>query len=127
MLRDLYKTILIPPQAHSTFGNSTKVPTEKRDATGHYASGYVGGYSFRNISTGIAANQPVSGTAGLGSGNYRSPKSYIPIGQGFFVTGSGTGGTITFNNAQREYKQEGDDADFIKTEDQQEPIPRYSN
>ena len=85
------------------------------DATGHYASGYVGGYSFRNLSTGIAANQPVSGTAGLGSGNsYRAPKTYIPIGQGFFITGNGTGGTITFNNAQREYKQEGADARFYK-------------
>ena len=64
---------------------------------------------------GIAANQSVSGTAGLGSGAYTAPKPYIPIGQGFFVVGNGAGGgTITFNNAQREYKQEGDDAIFYK-------------
>ena len=86
----------------------------ENNAAGHYASGYVGGYSIRNIATAIAANQPVSGTAGLGNGTYRAPKPYIPIGQGFFVTGNGTGGTITFNNAQREYKQEGDDAIFYK-------------
>ena len=69
---------------------------------------------MRNIATGIAANQPVSGTAGIGDESYTAPGPYIPIGQGFFITGSGDGGTITFNNAQREYKQEGDDAIFYK-------------
>ena len=55
-------------------------------------------------------------TARQGSGNsYTAPEPYIPIGQGFFVIGSGAGGgTITFNNAQREYKQEGEDAIFYK-------------
>lgn len=82
--------------------------------SGHNASGYVGGYSIRNIATGIAANQPVYGTAGLGNESYTAPRSYIAIGQGFFVSGNGGGGTITFNNSQREYNQEGDNTIFFK-------------
>lgn len=47
---------------------------------------------------------------------YTEPKPYIPIGQGFFVQGDETdGGTITFNNSQREYVLEGTDAVFFKS------------
>ncbi len=48
---------------------------------------------------------------------YTEPKSYIPIGQGFFVQGDAVdGGTIVFNNSQREYKLEGTDAVFLKSQ-----------
>lgn len=70
------------------------------DAGNHNLGGYVGGYSIRNRSMGIAANTDVTGTAGLGDGTYHAPGQYIAVGQGFFV-GSSTGGTITFNNGQR--------------------------
>lgn len=88
----------------------------EENALGHFSVSYIGGYSIRNISAGIAANQPVSGTAGLGGGSYTAPTPYIAIGQGFFVSGNSGGGTITFNNSQREYKLEGDDAIFIKNQ-----------
>ena len=39
-------------------------------------------------------------------------KRFIPVGQGFFVTGSATGGTITFNNAQRLFVKENDPTSF---------------
>ncbi|WP_439127663.1 LamG-like jellyroll fold domain-containing protein [Polaribacter sp.] len=47
---------------------------------------------------------------------YKEPKPYIAVGQGFFVQGgTSNGGTITFNNSQREYVLEGEDAVFFKT------------
>jgi hypothetical protein len=36
----------------------------------------------------------------------KTPKRFIPVGQGFFVTGTPTGGTITFNNGQRLFVKE---------------------
>ncbi|WP_162179429.1 Ig-like domain-containing protein [Polaribacter sp. Hel1_85] len=47
---------------------------------------------------------------------YTEPKAYIAIGQGFFVQGDDTdGGTIEFNNSQREYKTEGTESVFLKS------------
>ena len=37
---------------------------------------------------------------------YREPEPYIAIGQGFFIQGDTDGGTVVFNNSQREYKLE---------------------
>ena len=55
---------------------------------------------------------------------YTTPKEYIAIGQGFFVTGhedAATSVPINFNNAQREFKLEGKGEEyqsvFIKSED----------
>ncbi|QOD60894.1 discoidin domain-containing protein [Polaribacter haliotis] len=39
---------------------------------------------------------------------YTEPEPYIAIGQGFFIQGDNVdGGTVVFNNSQREYKTEG--------------------
>ncbi|MCL7753140.1 T9SS type A sorting domain-containing protein [Polaribacter sp. Z022] len=46
---------------------------------------------------------------------YTEPKPYISIGQGFFVEGDSNGGTITFNNSQREYKDETTESVFLKS------------
>jgi len=43
--------------------------------------------------------------AQVGTGTKR-PERYIPVGQGFFVTGETTG-TINFNNGQRRFQKEG--------------------
>jgi hypothetical protein len=70
-------------------------------ATGHNASGYIGGYATRTIALGVVAPNDGSGTV------YTQPGPYIAIGQGFFVEGDNSaGGTIEFNNSQREYKLE---------------------
>ena len=69
---------------------------------------------------GLAANNPLNtandniGIAGLGSGSYREPGAYIPVGQGFFIEGSATGGTVEFNNSQREYILEGANSVFFR-------------
>ncbi len=52
---------------------------------------------------------------------YTVPLQYIPVGQGFFVQGDNIdGGTIVFNNSQREYKSEGSESVFFKSKSKQE-------
>jgi len=70
----------------------------------HKLKDYEGGYAVLNLSAGVPAlshpdvNQNGSGTI--------TPGRYIPVGQGFFVIASPTGGTITFNNDQRAFVKE---------------------
>lgn len=70
----------------------------------HVTSAYQGGYAYYSLVGGVA---PVAhpDASGLGSST-KVPKRYIPVGQGFFVKGNSTGGTITFNNAQRAFIKE---------------------
>jgi hypothetical protein len=70
----------------------------------HVLANYQGGYATRNLVGGTPPVAP-AGVSGLGSST-RVPGRFIPVGQGFFVTGSATGGTITFNNAQRTFIKE---------------------
>ena len=80
-------------------------------STGHNFAGYIGGYATRTIDVGVAANANVlnnsNGTSGTGTGHtYDAPGLYIPIGQGFFIEGDTSGGTVVFNNSQREFIKE---------------------
>jgi hypothetical protein len=90
------------------------------DQSGHNFGGYIGGYAIRNIAMGLAANNVLNtandnnGIAGLGAGSYQEPKEYIAVAQGFFVSGNGTGGTIEFNNSQREFIKEGAQSVFFR-------------
>ncbi len=53
---------------------------------------------------------------------YTEPKDYIAIGQGFFVQGDNVdGGTIQFNNSQREYIKEGTESVFLKSTKKSDP------
>lgn len=72
----------------------------------HVLANYQGGYATRNL---VGGTPPVSpaGVSGLGSST-RVPGRFIPVGQGFFVSGSATGGTVTFRNAQRTFVKETD-------------------
>ena len=83
---------------------------ETSNIAGHSFSGYIGGYATRNIAMGIAANLAPSNNYNtndptINDDSYWSPGNYIPVGTGFFVGGSKTGGPIVFNNSQREYKK----------------------
>ena len=84
---------------------------------------------MRNITTGTAANQYVPGITGLGNGNsYTAPEPYIPIGQGFFVIGSGMEVPSHLTTHSVSISKKVMMRDFIKMEDQQELIiPQYSN
>ena len=70
----------------------------------HVTANYQGGYAALNLVGGIA---PISPTiiSGLGSST-RTPKQFIPVGQGFFVVANAIGGTFNFNNGQRNFIKE---------------------
>ena len=73
----------------------------------HQLANYVGGYATLNLIGGVPPMSVSVGTAGIGSAA-RTPNRYIPVGQGFFVSGSAVGGNITFKNTQRAFKLETD-------------------
>lgn len=70
----------------------------------HNTIAYQGGYATYTKTGGTAPAAP-TGVSGLGSSS-KKPKRYIPVGQGFFVKGSGTGGNIIFKNSQRTFVKE---------------------
>lgn len=70
----------------------------------HNLAEYQGGYATRNLVGGVAPIAPAL-ISGLGSST-RVPGRFIPVGQGFFVAGSATGGNIEFNNTQRAFVKE---------------------
>jgi hypothetical protein len=72
----------------------------------HILRDYQGGYATRNLTGGVA---PVSTSLISGQGSStRIPGKFIPIGQGYFINGNSSGGTITFNNGQRAFHKEDD-------------------
>ena len=55
-------------------------------------------------------------SSGTDSTVFKTPGTYIPVGQGFFIGGSATGGNIVFNNSQRQYiTEDSGNAVFFKT------------
>ena len=76
----------------------------------HVLQDYQGGYAAY---TKVGGTPPIAppGINGLG-GNTKIAQRFIPVGQGFFVYGSATGGNITFNNSQRIFVKENDPASF---------------
>ena len=78
--------------------------------TTHTTIQYQGGYATYTKTGGTAPVAP-AGVSGLGSSS-KVAKRFIPVGQGFFVTGSATGGNITFNNGQRLFVKETDATSF---------------
>lgn len=70
----------------------------------HELAQYQGGYAYLNLTTGVPAVSPPE-INGTGTAT-KIPRQYIPVGQGFFVTGNATGGNINFNNNQRAFVRE---------------------
>ena len=70
----------------------------------HNLLDYQGGYAARNL---VGGTPPVSpaGISGQGSSS-RIPSRFVPVGQGFLVYASTTGGNITFDNSQRGFIKE---------------------
>ncbi|MEO9569557.1 MAG: T9SS type A sorting domain-containing protein, partial [Polaribacter sp.] len=66
---------------------------------------------------GSLACAPSTNPEGFEDIEYTEPKAFIAIGQGFFVQGNDiNGGTIEFNNSQREYIDETSESVFLKSE-----------
>jgi len=70
----------------------------------HVFAEYQGGYATYNLIGGVVANPDVD-VSSNGTGTIR-PGQYVPVGQGFFIEGSPSGGTFEFNNSQRVFKKE---------------------
>ena len=80
----------------------------------HILQEYQGGYSLYNLSGGVPAPAPDPDVAQVGVGT-KTPGPYVPISQGFFVTGTSTG-TINFQNDQRAFQKEGNsNSVFLRT------------
>lgn len=90
----------------------------------HILVEYQGGYAARTL---VGGTPPVSpaGISGLGSST-RTPGRYIPVGQGFLLYGSATGGNILFDNSQRIFAKE-DDIDSNVLFRQQSPDGTQTN
>ncbi|WP_426064110.1 choice-of-anchor D domain-containing protein [Flavobacterium sp. DSP2-3-1] len=80
----------------------------------HNLGGYQGGYGVRNAAAGVAPSSVgVDFINTSGVSNRALPNRYIPVGQGFFVIGNATGGTVTFKNSQRAFVKEDNAASQI--------------
>ncbi|WP_284651351.1 LamG-like jellyroll fold domain-containing protein [Flavobacterium terrisoli] len=95
----------------------------------HVTEQYQGGYATYTKVGGTAPVAP-AGVSGLGSSS-KTAKRFIPVGQGFFVTGSVTGGTITFNNSQRLFVKEDNASSFTLFRNNNNPVvnnnPDFNN
>ncbi|RSK40438.1 LamG-like jellyroll fold domain-containing protein [Mangrovimonas spongiae] len=84
----------------------------------HVLAEYQGGYGTYNLAGGVPAaawGTPDPDVAQVGTGT-KTPGRYIPVGQGFFVTGDSTG-DINFNNGQRVFQKEGTSASVFMRND----------
>ncbi|WP_407556777.1 LamG-like jellyroll fold domain-containing protein [Winogradskyella sp. 4-2091] len=81
----------------------------------HVLQDYQGGYATYNYSGAVAAAYKADNHPGLASGETptKEPGRYIPIGQGFFITGQ-YAGTINFNNGQRIFSKENSTSVFLR-------------
>ncbi|WP_191858925.1 choice-of-anchor D domain-containing protein [Hanstruepera ponticola] len=75
----------------------------------HILAEYQGGYGTYNLSGGTPAaafGNPDPDVAQVGTGT-KTPGRYIPVGQGFFVTGTSDNSYIKFRNSMRVFQKEG--------------------
>lgn len=71
----------------------------------HFLKSYEGGYSIYNLSGGVAAIANDTRIKATLNSSTKSAQKFIPVAQGFFVTGL-EGGEIQFKNSQRKFKKE---------------------
>ena len=80
----------------------------------HVLQQYQGGYAIYNLSGGVPAPAPDPDVAQVGVGT-KTPGRYVPVSQGFFVSGI-SDGTINFENDQRAFtKEDGSSSVFMRT------------
>ncbi len=79
----------------------------------HVTADYQGGYATYNLSGSVPAAALGTNTLGSGGTPTKLPGRYIPVAQGFFVSGEATG-NIIFNNGQRIFQKEGANSVFVK-------------
>ena len=85
----------------------------------HNGGAYTGGYATRFMGAGNSAYDNDNALVGL----EKIPGQYIGVGQGFFVEASGVGGTITFNNSQREFNTPNEFFSKVKSKNKSTSFP----
>ncbi|WP_055436611.1 LamG-like jellyroll fold domain-containing protein [Lacinutrix algicola] len=88
----------------------------------HNTGGYQGGYAIYNLSGGIPAvkyNYNAGAPDPTGGNGTKTPGQYIPVAQGFFLTGTADGSTINFNNNQRTFQKENINSVFLRNSSSQ--------
>ena len=94
----------------------------------HNLADYQGGYATYNLSGGapsaaLGTSDPDVSTGGTPT---KIPGRYIPVAQGFFVTGENTG-SINFNNGQRVFQKEGANSVFVRNSNNNSPTANADN
>jgi hypothetical protein len=76
----------------------------------HILRDYQGGYASYNYSGGVGSATIGTSNPDINQGGIatKRPEQFIPVGQGFFVTGINDGGSIRFRNDQRQFRKESD-------------------
>ncbi|WP_292900798.1 LamG-like jellyroll fold domain-containing protein [Nonlabens sp.] len=76
----------------------------------HILRDYQGGYATYNYSGGLGSATFGTSNPDVNQGGVatKRPEQFIPVGQGFFVTGINDGGSIRFRNDQRQFRKESD-------------------
>jgi len=75
----------------------------------HILRDYQGGYALYNLSGGVKAFTPPVTSDGYvitGGNGSKRPGRFVPVAQGFFVTASPTGGSVTLKNRHRVFERE---------------------
>lgn len=106
-----------PTIANSGSTNGTLYFWEHWGGGSHILGQYQGGYATYSLSGGVPVASIGSSDPNVATGGTptKIPGRYIPVGQGFFVTGE-TNGTIKFNNAQRVFQiEDGTNSVFTKS------------
>jgi len=92
----------------------------------HNLSDYEGGYATYSLVGGVAATAPPSGLSGIGNIG-KIPSQFIPVAQGFYVTGDSDGGTVLFTNNQRAFvKETSTNSTFIRVATAEEELATNS-
>ena len=88
----------------------------------HVLLDYQGGYAtYNNLGGVVAMSHPTLQNVGPGT---KQPKRYVPVGQGFFIRSSASGGNIVFNNNQRFFaKKDGIISIMFRNNNQTSNIP----
>jgi hypothetical protein len=85
----------------------------------HVLRNYQGGYAVRNLTGGIAPSSAnVDFISKAGTPSRGIPNRYIPVGQGFFISGrpSSTTSTLIFKNSQRAFVKENETSNVLYKE-----------
>ncbi|WP_298371326.1 LamG-like jellyroll fold domain-containing protein, partial [uncultured Lutibacter sp.] len=91
----------------------------------HIESTASAGYAYYTLAGGVGSGTLGENVNNPGEYGSKTPTRYVPVGQAFWVVGDG-GGTVEFNNNQREFVTEGIPSESIFFKGAKEKISKSS-